>query len=125
VAVNAAVDGTAGNDVLIGTSTGAEVLNGGMGNDILFGNEGNDTLDGGDNNDFLDGGAGQDVIRGGAGDGNKIIISHFKILNKQACNPHGYWSAEHALECFSRGTPLFSLNTQKLAANDNEWSSVA
>jgi Ca2+-binding RTX toxin-like protein len=75
VAVNAVVDGTAGNDVLIGTSTGAEVLNGGIGNDILFGNEGNDTLDGGDNNDLIDGGAGSDVIRGGAGD-DLILSNH-------------------------------------------------
>ena len=44
------------------------------------------------------------------------ITKHIEALNKHACNPHGYWSV---------GLPLFNLNTQKTAGNDNEWSMAA
>ncbi len=34
-------------------------------------------------------------------------------LNKQACNPHGYWLTGHLF--------LFILNTHKTQINDVEW----
>jgi Ca2+-binding RTX toxin-like protein len=59
--------GSAGEDVLVGTSSG-EAINGGDGDDLIFGNEGNDTLSGGDGDDELYGGSGDDILYGGAGD---------------------------------------------------------
>jgi len=46
------VDGTAGDDILIGDNTN-NVLNGGNGNDILIGAGGSDTLTGGPGDDFF------------------------------------------------------------------------
>lgn len=59
------VNGTAGDDLMYGTSYGAggDVLNGGNGADTLYGEDGNDTLDGGSGNDFLYGGAGNDLYK--------------------------------------------------------------
>ncbi len=67
-AVNGAVLGTAGNDVLTGTAgndsidglDGNDQINGGAGNDFLFGGAGNDRIDGGAGSDHIDGGAGFD-----------------------------------------------------------------
>jgi hypothetical protein len=39
----------------------------------------------------------------------KTIISHYKTSKHLPCDPYGYWLAGHL---------LFSLNTQKTAAND-------
>jgi Ca2+-binding RTX toxin-like protein len=62
--------GTAGADVLAGTSGrdvicalgGADKIDGGLGNDVLLGGAGNDTLEGNLGNDVLFGGAGADKI---------------------------------------------------------------
>jgi Ca2+-binding RTX toxin-like protein len=54
--------GSAFNDVLIGSNTGANLLNGGAGNDQLFGMDGADTLAGGAGDDLLDGGIGIDTV---------------------------------------------------------------
>ena len=85
--------GTAGNDVLRGTTAaeainggsgddylngadGDDIVNGGDGNDSLFGEDGDDSLNsgigndyliGGDGNDTMDGGTGNDTLGGGAG----------------------------------------------------------
>ena len=82
--VGAAVDGGAGNDVILG-GAGDDSLTGGDGNDILSGGAGDDSLDGGagndsesgqagnddlagdDGKDSLNGGAGDDSLDGGAG----------------------------------------------------------
>ncbi|MBU1777952.1 MAG: putative Ig domain-containing protein, partial [Gammaproteobacteria bacterium] len=61
------LDGTAGDDQIVGTNT-TDRIRGYDGNDILQGGEGGDTLDGGSGNDDLAGGAGDDVLLGGAGD---------------------------------------------------------
>lgn len=56
----------AGNDEIIGGSTG-EQLAGEGGNDRIYGNGGNDTLSGGIGDDLLNGGAGNDLMAGGDG----------------------------------------------------------
>ena len=58
--------GTAGNDVLTGSSA-ADTLLGLAGNDRLRGLAGKDVLDGGAGNDTLDGGTGDDTLSGGTG----------------------------------------------------------
>lgn len=60
------IDGTDGNDTLIGTAAG-ETLDGRGGNDTLEGGQGNDTLDGGNGDDRLVGGPGIDRMTGGGG----------------------------------------------------------
>jgi Ca2+-binding RTX toxin-like protein len=64
------VDGSAGNDTILGGS-GDDVIDGGTGNDSISGGAGDDTIYGGAGNDTIDGGAGDDVIYGGAG--NDVI----------------------------------------------------
>jgi Ca2+-binding RTX toxin-like protein len=61
------IDGTSGNDKLIGTAASEEIL-GFAGNDRIFGRGGNDLLRGGDGDDKLFGGSGNDRLRGDHGD---------------------------------------------------------
>ncbi|MGE0503572.1 MAG: DUF5801 repeats-in-toxin domain-containing protein [Rhizobiaceae bacterium] len=82
--VSTGLEGTAGEDLIVGTSAGGtlnglgsndllfggsavDTLNGGDGNDLLVGGAGNDTLNGGNNGDTLVGGADDDTMTGGAG----------------------------------------------------------
>jgi Ca2+-binding RTX toxin-like protein len=58
------INGTAGQDILVGSSH-RDTLLGGDDNDLLLGGLGNDTLDGGAGNDSLDGGLGNDTLIGG------------------------------------------------------------
>jgi len=67
-----AINGTPGDDSIVGTS-GSDTINGLGGNDILdgggaadslFGDEGNDSIAGGDDADYLLGGAGNDTLYG-------------------------------------------------------------
>ncbi|MFV3130321.1 pre-peptidase C-terminal domain-containing protein [Niveispirillum sp. KHB5.9] len=60
------VNGTAGNDSLVG-SFGTDTLAGGAGNDTLDGGYGNDSVDGGAGDDLLALDYGDDTLRGGAG----------------------------------------------------------
>jgi Ca2+-binding RTX toxin-like protein len=60
------VDGTPGNDVLIGTSANEDV-EGFRGDDVLFGGAGDDRLDGGIGDDRVEGGPGFDSYDGGPG----------------------------------------------------------
>jgi len=60
------INGTTGNDTLIGANQDEQLL-GGAGNDWLEGGGGNDLLDGGDGDDYLHGGNGSDTLLGGAG----------------------------------------------------------
>ncbi|QNI02547.1 heme peroxidase [Halomonas sp. SH5A2] len=72
------LDGTDGDDILIGlagndnllAAGGDDLVFGGAGDDRLIGADGDDTLDGGEGNDFLNGQDGNDVLLGGAGDDN-------------------------------------------------------
>ena len=66
----------------------------------------------GKDNDCLEG----DADNPNSDEGNKTIKLYYKTSNMLPCNPHGYWSA---------GRSLFNLNTQKTAANDNEWRVAA
>lgn len=80
----ATINGTAGDDFLVGTPDddtingfdgndiergrgGNDILNGDNGHDFLVGGDGNDTLNGGNEDDYLRGGEGDDLIAGGAG----------------------------------------------------------
>jgi len=60
------LDGTAGDDAIVGTNT-TDRINGYGGGDRLYGGDGNDYLNGQDGNDILSGDAGDDEIFGGAG----------------------------------------------------------
>jgi VCBS repeat-containing protein len=80
------IDGSLGNDVLIGNAgaddpisggdghdviwggAAADIIYGDAGNDIMWGGAGADHMSGGAGNDFLDGGAAADMIYGYAGD---------------------------------------------------------
>lgn len=59
-------EGTAGVDVIVGTSGDDEIYGLG-GADIICGGDGDDTIDGGDGHDRIFGGPGMDVARGGDG----------------------------------------------------------
>ncbi|MFO1065109.1 MAG: DUF642 domain-containing protein [Pirellulales bacterium] len=61
-----AVDGTTGNDLVIGTSANDQV-NTGAGDDLVITGSGTDQIDAGDGNDVVIAGSGDDSIRGGAG----------------------------------------------------------
>ncbi|MGX5726797.1 calcium-binding protein [Metapseudomonas otitidis] len=60
------LQGTSGNDTLIGYAS-ADAISGGAGNDSILGADGHDTLDGGSGDDVLDGGNGNDRLNGGTG----------------------------------------------------------
>src|SRR5260221_9391317 len=71
----ATLNGTEGNDTLIGTAD-ADTINGLGGNDFLAGDSGddsivggagNDTIYGDGGNDWIESGAGNDTVSGGAG----------------------------------------------------------
>lgn len=75
------INGSAGNDLLIGSPLN-DRLDGGDGNDTLRGNAGNDTLIGGNGADGLSGNIGNDILDGKAdddtlfgGDGNDTLLS--------------------------------------------------
>ncbi len=63
----ARVEGTAGDDHLVGVADG-ELLMGLDGNDTIEGNDGDDFLEGDAGNDTLNGGTGIDYMEGGTGD---------------------------------------------------------
>ncbi|MBK1813108.1 hypothetical protein JHL18_21030, partial [Clostridium sp. YIM B02505] len=56
-----AIDGTDGEDNLVGWSDMVSIMKGYKGNDTISGNRYNDTLDGGEGNDSLNGGYGADI----------------------------------------------------------------
>jgi len=62
----ATINGTNGNDSLIGTDD-ADTISGRGGDDTLEGLQGADVMDGGDGDDRIDGGGGDDTIEGGRG----------------------------------------------------------
>jgi Ca2+-binding RTX toxin-like protein len=67
------IQGTSGNDVLVGT-VDADTISGGAGDDQLSGGDGADTLDGGDGADRLDGGLGDDLLIGGTGNDTYLAL---------------------------------------------------
>ena len=70
VMVNASLTGGVGNDTLVGSMLGLNVLVGGAGKDNLTGGNGVDTLDAGAGNDIIVGGNGRDALTGGEGADN-------------------------------------------------------
>jgi Ca2+-binding RTX toxin-like protein len=60
------INGTAGNDLILGTS-GSNTINGNEGADCILGGGGDDTINGNDGNDVIDGGSGSDACDGGLG----------------------------------------------------------
>jgi serralysin len=66
------INGTAGNDSLVGGS-GNDTINGSAGADTLVGGAGNDLLDGNDGNDRLEGGAGNDTLSGSGGQDSYVF----------------------------------------------------
>jgi Ca2+-binding RTX toxin-like protein len=66
LSIPAALNGGAGNDVLVG-GNGDDTISGGDGKDVLVGNGGKDNLSGGAGDDLLEGGSGDDTLDGGAG----------------------------------------------------------
>src|SRR6266404_1806351 len=71
----ATLNGTEGNDTLIGTADadtinglgGNDFLAGDSGDDSIVGGSGNDTIYGDGGNDWLEGGSGNDLLSGGGG----------------------------------------------------------
>jgi VCBS repeat-containing protein len=61
------IEGTAGNDLILG-KTGNNIVNGYAGDDVIFEDGGNDIIDGGDGNDLIYAGADNDMVMGGNGD---------------------------------------------------------
>ncbi|MCC6237868.1 MAG: hypothetical protein IT299_09880 [Dehalococcoidia bacterium] len=59
-------DGTAANELVVGTK-GGNTLSGGLGNDCILGGGGADDLSGGGGNDVIMGGPGGDIVRGSGG----------------------------------------------------------
>jgi len=81
VMVNAHLTGGVGNDTLVGSALGLNVLIGGAGKDNLSGGNLADVLQGDNGGDILVGGAGDDNLSGGngkdsldAGAGNDIVV---------------------------------------------------
>ncbi|MGY6643661.1 MAG: hypothetical protein ACXIVD_00425 [Salinarimonas sp.] len=67
------LQGTAGDDSLVGSSTQNNHIIGDAGDDYLFGVGGDNLLDGGTGNDFMTSGAGQDTFVFRLGDGQNVI----------------------------------------------------
>ncbi len=61
------LQGTAGDDVIVGTS-GPDTIDGGAGNDVICGRGGADAITGGAGDDLINAGWGSDVVRAGDGD---------------------------------------------------------
>src|SRR5258708_17069111 len=84
----ALLNGTEGNDTLIGTAD-ADTINGLGGNDFLAGDSGDDSIVGGAGNDTIDGdggngwiesGGGNDTVSGGAGQ-DSIVFREYGAAN--------------------------------------------
>src|SRR5262245_19118719 len=77
------INGTANQDLLIG-SAHRDTLNGGGNNDLLLGGLGDDTLDGGAGNDVLTGAGGNDTMIGGPGDDNYTVQDVGDVVSENA-----------------------------------------
>lgn len=67
------IDGTDGDDVIVGTAE-ADNIQGGAGKDRINGGDGNDIVAGGAGNDYVYGDGGDDEVYGG--DGNDALVGH-------------------------------------------------
>lgn len=69
------VNGTSGNDDLVGTGL-SDSMNGFAGSDTLHGGNGNDTMDGGLGSDSLYGGDGNDLLIAGGGEAKNASVTN-------------------------------------------------
>src|SRR2546421_9757774 len=84
----ATLNGTAGNDTLIGTTDpdtinglgGDDFLAGDSGDDSIVGGSGNDTIYGDGGNDWIEGGTGNDSVSGSGGQ-DSIVFREFGAAN--------------------------------------------
>jgi len=75
VAFDDSIQGLTGDDAALDGTAGNDLLQGGNGDDGLFGDAGNDRLEGGNADDILDGGTGNDTLVGGRGDDTYIFVA--------------------------------------------------
>ena len=68
------INGTVGDDLLLGTG-GPDVISAGDGNDVINGRGGSDQIDAGDGNDTVFGGRGDDVILLGTNDSRDLAVA--------------------------------------------------
>jgi serralysin len=78
------LNGSDGDNVMVGARLERTILNGNGGNDTLTGGLAADVLDGGEGNDLLDGGGGADTMRGGAGDDTYVVDNMGDIVTEAA-----------------------------------------
>jgi Ca2+-binding RTX toxin-like protein len=78
---------TGEDHVVLGGTSGNDIILSGIGDDTLYGDEGNDRLDGGAGDDSIFGGAGDDIITSGGGNdtlqggaGNDVITEGHSLL---------------------------------------------
>ena len=78
------LQGTAGDDTLVGSSTQNNHIIGDAGDDFLYGVGGDNILDGGTGNDFMASGSGQDTFVFRLGDGQNVIQDFDPLLDRIA-----------------------------------------
>jgi Ca2+-binding RTX toxin-like protein len=121
------IEGTAGDDILIGTENkdiihgyaGNDVLHGGEGDDYICGGKGDDKIYGDDGDDLLCGGAGNNIIFGGNGHDTFIFkpeISNTTILDYEFSEKIDL----HLIENITYQDLLFSYNENVTTIKFNE-----
>jgi Ca2+-binding RTX toxin-like protein len=98
----ATIDGTNGNNVLVGTSA-ADSINGLGGNDLILGARGDDTIHGGPGNDALSGGSGVDSLYGE--DGTDVLVGGLgaDLLDGGSDNDYIFAAGDSASDTISCG----------------------
>ena len=96
VAAADTINGTSGNNLLVGTAV-ADNIDGLAGNDVIDGRKGDDTIIGGLGNDWIQGGEGADTITDGPGQdiidagpdvsNDKIVLSNDGEKDTVGCGP--------------------------------------
>jgi Ca2+-binding RTX toxin-like protein len=120
---SATVQGTIGNDILIGDNAN-NILNGGLGADTLTGGVGNDSLNGGNGDDLLFGGEGGDRLTGGSGSDKFYFgnVSSFNALGIDILTDFTRGSDKIVLSRSVFPTIGSSLTTGKFATINNSSS---
>ncbi|WP_302172817.1 peroxidase family protein [uncultured Hydrogenophaga sp.] len=102
------INGTTGNDVLIGDGRADRIFGLG-GADSLQGMGGNDYLDGGAGADILEGGLGNDTLIGGAGNDTYVGVDAGDTIIEAATANSGTDTVQTALNAFTLGANLENL----------------
>ncbi|MRR50604.1 MAG: DUF4347 domain-containing protein, partial [Rhodocyclaceae bacterium] len=95
------IEGSAGDDILIGSNAGV-TLYGLAGNDRLTGGTGNDLLYGGSGDDILEGGRGDDTLNGGEG-ADRLYGNLQSSLENESTAVGGVDTASYASDDASEG----------------------